>query len=75
MKSLLKVLQHNSFFQVIAIGMFGLLAFLLSPSANAEQHIAWVPSLRQALNEAKQTGRPILLTSAAPSCGGVPGVW
>lgn len=44
-------------------------------SCSAEQHIAWVPSLKQALTEAKQTGRAILLTSAAPSCGGVPGVW
>ena len=30
---------------------------------------------KQALAEARQTYKPILLVAAAPSCGGVPGVW
>ena len=37
--------------------------------------IAWYTELDAGLAEAKQTGKPILLMSAAPSCGGVPGVW
>ncbi len=37
--------------------------------------IQWFPRLKDGLAEAKRTGRPILFLSAAPSCGGVPGVW
>jgi hypothetical protein len=37
--------------------------------------IQWFTRLKDGLAEAKRTGRPILFLSAAPSCGGVPGVW
>ncbi|MEM6572194.1 MAG: hypothetical protein AAF957_27515 [Planctomycetota bacterium] len=37
--------------------------------------IAWFGTLDGALAEAKRTGRPILLMSAAPACREVPGVW
>ncbi len=37
--------------------------------------IAWYTDLDAGLAEAKRTKKPILLMSAAPSCGGVPGVW
>jgi hypothetical protein len=37
--------------------------------------IQWFTRLRDGLAEAKRTGKPILFLSAAPSCGGVPGVW
>ena len=37
--------------------------------------IQWFTHLKDGLAEAKRTGRPILFLSAAPSCGGVPGVW
>lgn len=37
--------------------------------------IAWYTDLFAGLDEAKRTGKPILLMSAAPSCGGVPGMW
>lgn len=42
------------------------------PSSTA---IGWIPTWDQAIAEARQTGKPILLIAAAPSCGGVPGVW
>ncbi len=42
---------------------------------NIPDAIAWYTDLEAGLAEAKQTGKPILLMSAAPSCGGVPGVW
>ena len=37
--------------------------------------IAWFGTWDGALEEAKRTGRPILLMSAAPHCRSVPGVW
>ena len=37
--------------------------------------IAWFGTWDPGLAEAKRTGRPILLMSAAPFCGGVPGMW
>jgi hypothetical protein len=37
--------------------------------------IAWYATLRQAREEAKRTGKPILLVSAAPHCHNTPGVW
>ena len=37
--------------------------------------VAWWGTWDGALSEAKRTGKPILLLSAAPQCHGVPGVW
>ena len=37
--------------------------------------ISWYGTLDSGLAEAKRTGKPILLTSAAPQCAGVPGMW
>ena len=37
--------------------------------------IQWFGNWKQAKAEAARTGRPILLTAAAPQCGGVPGMW
>lgn len=37
--------------------------------------IQWFATLESGRREARRTGRPILLVSAAPSCAGVPGVW
>ncbi len=37
--------------------------------------IAWFGTWEGGLAEAKRTGRPILLMSAAPQCNGVPGMW
>jgi hypothetical protein len=54
-------------------------AFFAAPQVSlaqlGEQGIAWIPTWKQALAEARQTGKPILLMAGAPSCGGVPGVW
>ena len=41
----------------------------------APARIAWYATLDSALEEAKRSQRPILFTSAAPACTGVPGVW
>ena len=38
-------------------------------------HIAWFGTWEGGLAEAKRTGRPILLISAAPHCHDVPGIW
>ncbi len=51
-------------------------AVLLSQAAQAAvEGIGWIPTWDQALAEARNTNRPILLIAAAPHCGGVPGVW
>ena len=41
----------------------------------APPRIAWYATLDSALAEAERSQRPILFTSAAPACTGVPGVW
>ena len=46
------------------------------PSSNkVETGIVWYGVLQDGLDEAKRTGKPILLMSAAPQCAGVPGMW
>lgn len=37
--------------------------------------IAWYGTLQGGLTEARRSGRPILLVSAAPHCSGVSGIW
>jgi hypothetical protein len=37
--------------------------------------IVWYGVLKDGLAEAKRTGKPILLITAAAQCGGVPGMW
>ena len=37
--------------------------------------IAWYGVLQDGLAEAKRTGKPILLITAAAQCSGVPGMW
>ena len=37
--------------------------------------VGWWGTWDGALTEAKRTGKPILLLSAAPQCHGVPGIW
>jgi len=48
---------------------------LLVGTASADKRIAWYGVLEDGLAEAKESGRPILLLSAAPQCHGVPGIW
>ncbi|CAN5492280.1 hypothetical protein BH11CYA1_BH11CYA1_12760 [soil metagenome] len=54
-----------------------LLVALLLPQAAlaAESAIGWIPTWQQGLEEARQSGKPIMLFSGAPECGGVPGIW
>lgn len=40
-----------------------------------EPKIAWYGQLKDGLAEAKRSGRPILLVSAAPQCQNVSGMW
>lgn len=39
------------------------------------KRIAWYGTLESGLEEAKRSGRPILLVSGAPQCLGVSGIW
>jgi len=40
-----------------------------------ENRIAWFGTWKAGLAAARQTGRPILLVSAAPHCHDISGVW
>ncbi|MEM7697382.1 MAG: hypothetical protein AAF236_03150 [Verrucomicrobiota bacterium] len=44
-------------------------------SENVVSGIAWYGVLEDGLAEAEETGRPIFFITAAPQCGGVPGMW
>lgn len=44
-------------------------------AGDIKPRIAWYGTLKSGLAEAKRSGRPILLVSAAPHCTGVPGIW
>lgn len=65
-------------FRILLLSIAALL-LSLSPSlpANAanEAGIGWIPTWRHGIAEANRTRKPILLVSAAPQCGGVPGEW
>lgn len=51
-------------------------SFLLSQASFASADgIGWIPTWKQACSDAAKMGKPILLVSAAPACGGVPGIW
>lgn len=43
--------------------------------ASSPERIVWFGTWEAARAEAKRTGRPLLLSSAMPACGGVPGMW
>lgn len=43
--------------------------------ATDDPGIAWFGVWEDATREAKRTGKPILLFSAAPQCRAVPGMW
>jgi hypothetical protein len=45
------------------------------PAAKADAGIQWFATLTDGLAEAKRTGKPLLFLSAAPHCGGIPGLW
>jgi hypothetical protein len=44
-------------------------------TAPTKAGIAWIEGWTAAKAEAKRSERPILLMSAAPACGGLPGAW
>jgi len=45
------------------------------PEQSAPARIQWFGTLEQGLAEAKRTNRPIMMTAAAPFCGGIAGEW
>jgi len=46
-----------------------------TPNDEQPARIQWFGTWEQGQEEAARTGRPILLTSAAPHCGGMSGMW
>jgi hypothetical protein len=52
------------------------LIMMMTQAAHADtEGIGWIPTWKQAIAEAYKSHKPILLISAAPACGGVPGIW
>ena len=47
----------------------------LSSASTADEKIAWYGNLRDGLNAARATGKPIMLVSAAVQCKGVSGIY
>ncbi|MEO0445309.1 MAG: hypothetical protein AAF191_04455 [Verrucomicrobiota bacterium] len=44
-------------------------------SAELVPGIAWYGVLEDGIAESKRSGKPIFFITAAPQCGGVPGMW
>lgn len=58
--------------------VFAPLSFAESTSPKTpgpDAKIQWYGTWKAAAAEAKRTGRPILLTAAAPQCKGTSGIW
>ena len=49
--------------------------WLLTGAAQAQTGIAWYGTWEQGYRAARESGKPILLTAAAPQCHGVSGIW
>jgi len=52
-----------------------LILLLLATPLAAQERINWFGTWEAGLQQARQTGRPILLVAAAPQCHGVSGVF
>lgn len=52
-----------------------MLLALTTTAASARERIAWYGNLVEGLEAARQTGKPILLISAAVQCKGVSGIY
>jgi hypothetical protein len=46
-----------------------------SVTNGTDQGIQWYPTWDSGLRAARESGKPILLVSAAPHCAGIPGIW
>ncbi|GEM_PF-1060654 len=58
----------------ISLALFFTLVFSNAAVA-ANDGIGWIPTWQQAIAEARQTNKPIMLMAGAPACAGVPGTW
>jgi len=62
--------------KILAAALLCLTAHATAQESEAPaSSIAWYGTWVQGLAEAKRLDLPILLHSAAPRCGGVPGMW
>lgn len=69
-------MRLSTFFLIVLL----CLPLWTAPAARAESPflapgIAWIPTWNQGIEEARHTGKPMLVMSAAPQCHNVPGVW
>ena len=57
------------------MGLFILLFLALCAPSSADEGIAWYGTWKGGLEAARISQAPIFLTSAAPQCHGVSGLW
>ena len=64
----------NRFLRGLSIAL-SLLVLAPLRAVGAESGIQWYATWDSGYKEARRTGRPIMLVSAAPHCHNVPGIW
>ncbi len=74
-KMIVKVLAPVLLLAPLAVWGFSRTGEPSAPEIGIPNRIAWYATVKSGLAEAKRSGRPILLTSAAPQCEGVSGMW
>jgi hypothetical protein len=68
--------MNSSFLSLsAAVAITVSLAAQQQQSPSTPHAITWFGTWKQGLAEAKRTGRPILLISAAPHCRNISGLW
>ena len=72
-------MRHLQTSVFLAIALLTIAPLTVLPPASAAETsgggIEWFGTWKGALAEAKRTGRPILLISAAPHCKNISGIW
>jgi len=70
-----RLFMRNLFAVATMLGLFMFLSYFTKPAGAEAEGIGWIPTWRQAIEEATKSRKPILLVAAAPQCAGVPGIW
>lgn len=69
-------MARNLVLPIALVAIFGLtLAGTDQGVADDKEKVIWYGTLDGGLAEAKRSGRPIILLSAAPHCQAVSGIW
>ena len=67
--------MRRSLHVIIPLAIACVIALPAKAQTKKSSQIAWYGTWTQGLAEAKRSGRPILLISAAPHCRNISGMW